>query len=55
LGKHSGRHAFGRAVEAAGLMLTAEELADAFVRFKALADSGREVVLDDVFAGAAAR
>jgi 2-isopropylmalate synthase len=50
LGKHSGRHAFSRACEEAGLTLSREELADAFARFKRLADSGAVVTLDDVFA-----
>jgi 2-isopropylmalate synthase len=50
LGKHSGRHAFSRACEEAGVTLSREELADAFARFKRLADSGAVVTLDDVFA-----
>jgi 2-isopropylmalate synthase len=49
LGKHSGRHAFARACSDAGLELGADELADAFRRFKALADLGRPVSLQDVF------
>jgi 2-isopropylmalate synthase len=49
LGKHSGRHAFARACEAAGLELGREELAGAFDRFKALADTGARVTLADVF------
>jgi len=40
LGKHSGRHAFSRAVAAAGLSLDEDELAAAFARFKARADQG---------------
>jgi 2-isopropylmalate synthase len=48
LGKHSGRHAFARACSDAGLDLEGAELADAFARFKALADSGRPVSLGDV-------
>jgi len=54
LGKHSGRHAFARACSDAGLELGADELADAFRRFKELADLGGPVSLQDVFAGAAA-
>jgi 2-isopropylmalate synthase len=49
LGKHSGRHAFARACAEARLSLNREELADAFVRFKRLADLGVPVTLDDVF------
>ena len=49
LGKHSGRHAFARACAEAGLRLGREELNDAFRRFKALADAGRRVTLNDVF------
>jgi 2-isopropylmalate synthase len=54
LGKHSGRHAFSKACAEAGLELSRDELADAFARFKRLADSGELVTLDDVFAGVAA-
>ncbi len=46
LGKHSGRHAFARACADAGLQLDEELLARAFMRFKALADSGQHVSLD---------
>jgi 2-isopropylmalate synthase len=49
LGKHSGRHAFRRACEDAGIALDAEELARAFRRFKELADSRKAVTLYDVF------
>ena len=49
LGKHSGRHAFARACEAAGMALARAELEDAFRRFKELADSRRHVTLADVF------
>jgi 2-isopropylmalate synthase len=49
LGKHSGRHAFARACETAGMALARTELEDAFRRFKALADSRRHVTLADVF------
>ena len=51
LGKHSGRHAFRRACEEAGLRLDHDELADAFRRFKALADTRKAVTLYDVFEG----
>jgi 2-isopropylmalate synthase len=50
LGKHSGRHAFARACAEAGFELGREELAGAFKRFKALADSGRPVTLAALFA-----
>jgi 2-isopropylmalate synthase len=50
LGKHSGRHAFARACQEAGIKLDEASLADAFRRFKHLADSGKTVTLSDVFA-----
>jgi 2-isopropylmalate synthase len=49
LGKHSGRHAFARACTDAGLQLDEELLSQAFMRFKALADSGQRVSLDALF------
>jgi 2-isopropylmalate synthase len=49
LGKHSGRHAFRRACEEAGIHLGEEELKAAFQRFKALADTRKAVTLYDVF------
>jgi 2-isopropylmalate synthase len=49
LGKHSGRHAFARACEAAGIELSPEELNAAFRRFKQLADTRKAVTLNDVF------
>jgi 2-isopropylmalate synthase len=49
LGKHSGRHAFARACAEAGIKLDGEALAEAFRRFKQLADSGKNVTLSDVF------
>jgi 2-isopropylmalate synthase len=55
LGKHSGRHAFARACTEAGFELEADELRDAFARFKELADTGGDVTLDDVFAEVAVR
>ena len=48
LGKHSGRHAFSRACEAAGLSLDEEELVEAFARFKARADEGRAVSIHEL-------
>jgi 2-isopropylmalate synthase len=48
LGKHSGRHAFSQACEAAGLSLGAEELIEAFARFKARADEGRTVSIHEL-------
>jgi 2-isopropylmalate synthase len=54
LGKHSGRHAFRRAVDAAGLSPSEDELAAAFARFKRLADSGVHVTLGDAFQEVAA-
>ncbi len=49
LGKHSGRHAFARACSDAGIDLGADELRDAFARFKRLADERKAVTLYDVF------
>jgi 2-isopropylmalate synthase len=49
LGKHSGRHAFARACADAGIQLAADELRDAFARFKRLADERKAVTLYDVF------
>jgi 2-isopropylmalate synthase len=51
LGKHSGRHAFARACAERGVELMGDDLNAAFRRFKALADSGRAVVLEDVLEG----
>ncbi len=48
LGKHSGRHAFARACAEAGIELDAEELNEAFARFKELADTRKAVTLYDV-------
>ena len=50
LGKHSGRHAFRKACAEAGLELSRDDLAEAFARFKRLADAGEVVTLEDVFA-----
>jgi 2-isopropylmalate synthase len=55
LGKHSGRHAFARACAQAGIDVGADELREAFARFKQLADERRLVTLNDVFAQAAVR
>jgi 2-isopropylmalate synthase len=49
LGKHSGRHAFVRACADAGIELGADELRNAFARFKRLADERKAVTLYDVF------
>jgi 2-isopropylmalate synthase len=49
LGKHSGRHAFARACSEAGLQLDEELVTRAFMRFKALADTGQHVSLDKLF------
>jgi len=49
LGKHSGRHAFSRACEAAGLSLGEDELVEAFKRFKARADAGGAVSIHELF------
>jgi 2-isopropylmalate synthase len=49
LGKHSGRHAFSHACTEMGVALQGEELESAFHRFKALADTGAAVTLDELF------
>ncbi|GIU94856.1 MAG: hypothetical protein KatS3mg012_1313 [Gaiellaceae bacterium] len=54
LGKHSGRHAFRKACEEAGIRLSEEELASAFQRFKALAGMRTPVTVHDVLEGVAA-
>jgi 2-isopropylmalate synthase len=54
LGKHSGRHAFAKACESAGMTLTRDELESAFARFKSLADGGEVVTLAAVFEEVAA-
>jgi 2-isopropylmalate synthase len=48
LGKHSGRHAFARACAERGVQLAGEELNAAFRRFKAFADGGRAVTIDEL-------
>src|SRR3954468_4509746 len=48
MGKHSGRHAFGRKLEELGYHLAANQLEDAFVRFKALADRKKHVYDEDI-------
>jgi 2-isopropylmalate synthase len=46
MGKHSGRHAFVHKLEELGYKLAGNQLEDAFVRFKALADR-KKVVYDE--------
>jgi 2-isopropylmalate synthase len=48
LGKHSGRHAFARACAERGIELVGEELNAAFRRFKARADAGGQVALEEI-------
>jgi len=48
LGKHSGRHAFRVRMEELGFELNDEEVADAFVRFKELADIKKTVTDADL-------
>src|SRR5436309_13857325 len=48
MGKHSGRHAFGHKLEELGYKLAANQLEDAFVRFKALADRKKHVYDEDI-------
>jgi 2-isopropylmalate synthase len=48
MGKHSGRHAFQRKLEDLGYKLAGNQLEDAFVRFKALADRKKQVYDEDI-------
>ena len=49
LGKHSGRHAFKDRAVKMGFDLTEEKLNNAFVEFKKLADSKKEIVEADLY------
>jgi 2-isopropylmalate synthase len=48
MGKHSGRHAFVHKLEELGYRLSANQLEDAFSRFKALADRKKHVYDEDI-------
>src|SRR6267154_74240 len=48
MGKHSGRHAFVHKLEELGYRLQSNQLEDAFVRFKALADRKKHVYDEDI-------
>ncbi|MBI3705363.1 MAG: 2-isopropylmalate synthase [Rhizobiales bacterium] len=48
MGKHSGRHAFVHKLEELGYELASNQLEDAFVRFKALADKKKQVYDEDI-------
>jgi 2-isopropylmalate synthase len=48
MGKHSGRHAFVHKLKELGYELAANQLEDAFVRFKALADRKKHVYDEDI-------
>jgi 2-isopropylmalate synthase len=48
MGKHSGRHAFVHKLEELGYHLAGNQLEDAFVRFKALADRKKHVYDEDI-------
>jgi hypothetical protein len=48
MGKHSGRHAFVHKLDELGYHLAANQLEDAFVRFKALADRKKHVYDEDI-------
>jgi 2-isopropylmalate synthase len=48
MGKHSGRHAFVHKLEELGYQLSGNQLEDAFVRFKALADKKKQVYDEDL-------
>jgi len=48
MGKHSGRHAFVHKLDELGYQLASNQLEDAFVRFKALADRKKHVYDEDI-------
>ncbi|MGB8486823.1 MAG: 2-isopropylmalate synthase [Xanthobacteraceae bacterium] len=48
MGKHSGRHAFQHKLEELGYALAGNQLDDAFVRFKTLADRKKHVYDEDI-------
>ena len=48
MGKHSGRHAFVHKLEELGYQLAGNQLEDAFVRFKALADKKKQIYDEDI-------
>ena len=50
LGKHSGRNALSKKIEAMGYQLTQEELDRVFAGFKSLADQKKEVFDEDIIA-----
>jgi 2-isopropylmalate synthase len=50
LGKHSGRHAFRKALEDQGVRLDDQALEHVFNRFKALADRKKQVAIEDILA-----
>jgi len=50
MGKHSGRHAFKTKLQELGYTLSDNQLGDAFVRFKELADAKKEIFDEDLIA-----
>jgi 2-isopropylmalate synthase len=48
MGKHSGSHAFQHKLEELGYQLSDNQLKDAFVRFKALADRKKQIYDEDI-------
>src|SRR5689334_10677807 len=48
MGKHSGRHAFQHKLEELGYKIGGNQLDDAFVRFKALADRKKQIYDEDI-------
>ena len=50
MGKHSGRHAFKSKLEELGFKLRDNEIQDAFVRFKDLADHKKDIYDEDIIA-----
>jgi 2-isopropylmalate synthase len=50
LGKHSGRHAFRQKVNELGFDIAEEQINEAFIEFKNLADKKKEITDEDLFA-----
>jgi 2-isopropylmalate synthase len=48
MGKHSGRHAFEHKLEELGYKVSSNQLEDAFVRFKTLADRKKQIYDEDI-------
>ncbi|MFW0884067.1 2-isopropylmalate synthase [Candidatus Acidulodesulfobacterium sp. H_13] len=48
LGKHSGKHAFKEKIVSLGYLLSDDEIEDAFVKFKSLADKKKDIYDEDI-------